>query len=745
MRGKLLKVFFTMILSVALLGFGMFPGTPQSYAADSGWKALDPMLDRMSALDAGELEFYINITQVVVNRLFDSVLSTQEKANLKQKFGLNKEGMQFASVFDNYIKQVYHDYDGFLGAINQSPRDWRDGGLNLDYIFDKAYTSLPGTFRDNLAAYLGWDFNFGEQLNFIAMLNDLRYGEDLAIDPEKWGVAVAYATENSKITSRDLQDCGITLASLQSAINGLGQDDRDGLVAVLGKMGKISGNGGGEDEYILTVDTDLEIYQPGSAVKVSGNFSRNDSPVASINIGLQLLKDEQLIAVAQVVTDEEGNFEWNIPSGVINIEGTYTVKASANIADAQASFSVAPPVDPKPTVSSTTPANNATGVPVGQTITVNFSESVQAGETYEGITLDGSGSGFTKQISGSTLTIDPTGDLEYSKTYSVVIPAGAVKDIAGQALESAYTFSFTTRARSGGGGGGGGSLPAPKVDKYEPAVDAKDVALDAVVRVIFNQDVNSSNLNNVEIIDKAGNKVTGVKASVDGRALTLAHDSFKNETTYKVNIPEGTVTGKYSGRYNSSISWSFTTVKKISPFTDVPSTHWAFNVIISLHDKGIVGGYPDGTFRPENNITRAEFTTFLTKALGIAEEKPAKPTFKDVAPGNWYYGRVEAAFKAGLVKGYDTGEFRPNALITRQEMTVILVRAMGMVNSASSNAGVKTRFADDSSIASWARGFVFVSAQQGLVTGYSDNTFGPDKNATRAEACAMIYKLLEKK
>lgn len=179
-------------------------------------------------------------------------------------------------------------------------------------------------------------------------------------------------------------------------------------------------------------------------------------------------------------------------------------------------------------------------------------------------------------------------------------------------------------------------------------------------------------------------------------------------------------------------------------FSDLLDTYWAKSVIYSLSQKGIVGGYSDGTFKPSNNITRAEFAQILTKALGMSGETPSVSTYTDVVPGAWYYGSVEASDKAGLIKGYETGEFRPDAKISRQEVAVILIRALKMEGDAVSRASEKTSFTDDADIASWARGFVTSAAQQGLVSGNTDNTFKANNNATRAEACAMIYRVMEK-
>lgn len=180
-------------------------------------------------------------------------------------------------------------------------------------------------------------------------------------------------------------------------------------------------------------------------------------------------------------------------------------------------------------------------------------------------------------------------------------------------------------------------------------------------------------------------------------------------------------------------------------FKDVPPGYWAGGVIGNLSQKGIVGGYPDGNFKPENNISRAEFTVILSKAIGQAAENGGSQVYSDVASAQWYYGLVQAASRAGLVKGDGTGQFNPDKQITRQEMAVILVRALGLEGTAAAKANEGTTFADDSNIAPWARGFVGTSLMEKIVSGYPDNTFGPENNATRAEACAMIAKLLEKK
>lgn len=167
--------------------------------------------------------------------------------------------------------------------------------------------------------------------------------------------------------------------------------------------------------------------------------------------------------------------------------------------------------------------------------------------------------------------------------------------------------------------------------------------------------------------------------------------------------------------------------------------HWAKGNIQKLINQGVIGGYPDNTFRPNNSITRAEFTKILVKAMGFAEVKPASPTFADVPSSSWAYGVVEVAAGAGLVKGSE-GKFRPDDPITRQEIAVLLVRGLGKEADV---IGTVPNFADASRIAPWARGQVIIAVKEGLINGYPDNTIKPVKNSTRSEAAVMVCRMLK--
>jgi len=167
--------------------------------------------------------------------------------------------------------------------------------------------------------------------------------------------------------------------------------------------------------------------------------------------------------------------------------------------------------------------------------------------------------------------------------------------------------------------------------------------------------------------------------------------------------------------------------------------HWAERAVLAMIEKGIVAGYPDKTFRPDRPVTRSEFAALLIRALGI-QEQPGS-TFADCA-GKWCAGAVEAACRAGLVRGTGEARFEPDRAITRQEAAVIIARALE-VSGTRLEKGSLESFADREEIAGWAREQAALAAGAGIVRG-SGGRFEPQRDATRAEAVVMLQRLLDK-
>ncbi|WP_162991270.1 S-layer homology domain-containing protein [Biomaibacter acetigenes] len=190
----------------------------------------------------------------------------------------------------------------------------------------------------------------------------------------------------------------------------------------------------------------------------------------------------------------------------------------------------------------------------------------------------------------------------------------------------------------------------------------------------------------------------------------------------------------------------YAVMKFESKFMDI-SGHWAKKDILFMEARGIARGTEESKFSPQASITRAQFAALLVRSLGIQEYRPQEATFKDVKPGDWSFGAIEAAYKAGIVSGIAAGNFAPDKNITRQEMAVMMVRAMEYknktLNVADSDIGrLLGSFADKSSIAAWADKAVAACIGEGIMQGRTTTAFAPNENATRAENVIVLKRLL---
>ena len=176
-----------------------------------------------------------------------------------------------------------------------------------------------------------------------------------------------------------------------------------------------------------------------------------------------------------------------------------------------------------------------------------------------------------------------------------------------------------------------------------------------------------------------------------------------------------------------------------NPFTDIADDFWGKDAIINLYNKDIVAGAGDGYFRPNNTITRAEFVQMVVKAFGFGMNGDAA-NFADVQNADWFSKAVQIAYTNGVVNGTSDTTFSPNANITRQDMMVILANAAEAAGK-SLTAG-NTAFADAASISAYAQNAVAKMTGSGIVFGVDGNV-NPLANASRAEAAAMLARLLD--
>jgi len=177
-------------------------------------------------------------------------------------------------------------------------------------------------------------------------------------------------------------------------------------------------------------------------------------------------------------------------------------------------------------------------------------------------------------------------------------------------------------------------------------------------------------------------------------------------------------------------------------YADVPADHWAAGVIEELTARHLIDGMTGNMFAPERKVTRAEFTAMLVRLLNLKAE--GVPSFSDVSGQDWYAGAVAAASKAGLVNGVNASEFAPEAVIKRQEMAAMIVRAYEAASGKKAAAGEPARFADVEASPAWVREAVDAASSLGLVNGRTAGGFEPEGTATRAESAQVTANLLNK-
>ncbi|WP_240419708.1 S-layer homology domain-containing protein [Paenibacillus periandrae] len=165
--------------------------------------------------------------------------------------------------------------------------------------------------------------------------------------------------------------------------------------------------------------------------------------------------------------------------------------------------------------------------------------------------------------------------------------------------------------------------------------------------------------------------------------------------------------------------------------------HWAEKVIQDLIKAGVIAGYPDGTFKPDHKITRAEFVTLVVKAFNLNGQNGK--VFADTG-SHWARAAIATAEAQGLISGYSDAAFGPDDYITREQMAVIMVSAAKLDMTKEG-----TYYKDGQDVSDWARSAIAASTYHGLLNGYSDGSLQPQSNTTRAEAVAIIARTLSMK
>lgn len=262
---------------------------------------------------------------------------------------------------------------------------------------------------------------------------------------------------------------------------------------------------------------------------------------------------------------------------------------------------------------------------------------------------------------------------------------------------------------------------------YEMAVtqDVKPPALTVTSKV-------TSRTTSVEVKTAPSTKVT-----VKNGSTAIGSATSDGQGVAKISIPKQPVNAVLTFHVNDSLGTSHQAQKVTvlnGDYVDLTSSHWAYKQVMYLADAGIIGGYPDGTFQPNRNTTRAEAARMLATALDL-NVVDTTSIFKDVPTSHWANDYIVAAAKAGIFKGNPDGTFNPNGQLTRAEMAILLSTAYDL------NAKSPAHFSDVKA-SHWANEAIASMYENNLTVGYPDGTYRPSNSTTRAEFSMFLAKAL---
>ncbi len=239
-----------------------------------------------------------------------------------------------------------------------------------------------------------------------------------------------------------------------------------------------------------------------------------------------------------------------------------------------------------------------------------------------------------------------------------------------------------------------------------------------------------------------------------GTADSLGQNIFQNNKQTDINNASGvTVIAIGNQADPKRVQGSVNLVQSTSPLTppstpatqiafkDVPSNYWAETFIQELANRDIIKGFPDGSFRPNDPVTRAQFAALLSQAMNKAPVR-SNATFTDVASNFWANTAIQKAYTTGFMSGYSATTFRPNENISRVQILVSLANGLGYTPTKPTESTLQN-YADAATIPAYARNSIAAATENRMVVNYPNlKLLNPNQPSTRAEVAAFIYQAL---
>lgn len=248
--------------------------------------------------------------------------------------------------------------------------------------------------------------------------------------------------------------------------------------------------------------------------------------------------------------------------------------------------------------------------------------------------------------------------------------------------------------------------------------------------------------------DNSGGNQTGSNNTGGSTTPTNTGGNNGSSTNSSVSAAGNTgSTGNNQPANPPAAAGSNTSVAPLKQFKDLPATHWANQVMQFMVARQVINGMDANHVAPDSQVSRAQFVTMLVKAMGLSLAN-TNSSYQDVQAGSWYHAYVETASQAGLINGYGNSLFVPEGNISREQMAVILVKALQKKSSSpaltdSETALLLSTYPDRNQLSDWSKASMAWAVKNGLISGYPNGTLAPRNTATRAEAAVMLHKYMQ--
>lgn len=269
-------------------------------------------------------------------------------------------------------------------------------------------------------------------------------------------------------------------------------------------------------------------------------------------------------------------------------------------------------------------------------LTIALSASAVSAFAADNIVTDVTNDDIVIKTENTVLVKDVDYTLEYKDNVKVGTATIIVHFIGNYSGEKEQTFNIKKKSSGGGGGGGGSSRPSPQTTPAPSASPSPSVS---------------------------------PSPAPTNEPDEFEHNAYISGYEDGTFIPDGKITRAETASMLYGVLEASNKNADVT-FSDLADGAWYIPAVTAMSEAGVINGYPDGTFRPDNKITRAEFVTMLMQGRNI--EKYTELPFGDVSPELWSADYIYSAYKAGYIDGYEDGTFRPDSSITRAEAVKII-------------------------------------------------------------------------